>query len=173
MSIPVMRCKRHKIMSDSTSPKLTYLRFVPGHSRTYTEEDIAKRMEVTSSISVEDVLHVMRGFKRELKSILQKGDKVKINGLGTFHLSFNCTGTEDEKECTVRNIRKVNIRFSVDNTLRLVNDSTAGTRGAANNVEFYIKGDTTVTDTNTDSSGGTGDDTGGGDSSGGFVDPTA
>lgn len=45
---------------------------------------------------------------------------------------------EVEKDCTVKNIKRVNLRFKVDNTLRLVNDSTADTRGGNNNISFEI-----------------------------------
>jgi len=31
---------------------------------------------------------------------------------------------EQEKDCTVKNISRVNLRFKVDNSLRLANDST-------------------------------------------------
>ena len=36
----------------------------------------------------------------------------------------------------------MHIRFAVDNSLRLANDSTATTRGGENNVSFYIKSET-------------------------------
>ena len=138
MSIPVMRYQRNKLISDPTSQVMNYLKRVPGRTRTYSLEDVAAETEAIGGMSAEDVAHVMRSFVRSLRKILVKGDKVKIEKLGTFHSTFNCVGTVDEKDCTVKNIRKVNVRFAVDNTLRLVNDSIATTRGGANNVEFYI-----------------------------------
>ena len=121
MSIPVQRCKRNKILGDQASPELFYLKRVPGHTRSFTIDDV-----------------------------------------GTFHTTFNCTGAEEEKDCTVRNIRKVNVRFSVDNSLRLVNESNATTRAASNNVEFFIKGETATTGNNPGGNenpgGGGGDD---------------
>ena len=51
---------------------------------------------------------------------------------------MTCPGVEVEKDCTVKNIKRVNLRFKVDNTLRLVNDSTADTRGGNNNISFEI-----------------------------------
>lgn len=145
MSIPVMRYQRNKLISDPTSQVMNYLKRVPGHTRTYTLKDVAEEIETVGGMSAEDVDHVLSSFVRSLRKILVKGDKVKIDDFGTFYTSFNCLGTEDEKDCTVKNIRKVNIRFAVDNTLRLVNDSIATTRGAANNVEFYIKSDVAAT----------------------------
>lgn len=169
MSIPVMRCKRKKIMGDALSPELNYLKRVPGYMRVYTIDDVATETEALGAMSAEDVSHVMKSFVRSLRKILVKGDKVKIDGLGTFYTTFNCKGTEEEKDCSVRNIHKVNIRFAVDNTLRLVNDSIATTRGGVNNVEFYIK-----TDAPTTANGETPDDgNGGGNDDGGYVDPDA
>lgn len=171
MSIPVMRYKRNKQMGDSNSPVLNYLKRVPGFTRAYTTDDVAAETEAIGAMSAEDVSHVMKSFVRSLRKILVKGDKVKIDGLGTFYTTFNCEGTEDEKECTVKNIRRVNVRFAVDNSLRLVNDSVATTRGGANNVEFYIKTDVPATADDSGNSDG-GNDSGGGNSGGGGdIDP--
>lgn len=176
MSIPVQRYQRNKILGDPTSPELFYLRPIPGQTRSYTISDVAKEAEAISSISAEDMVHATQSFVRSLRKILVRGDKVKIDGLGTFHTTFNCVGTEDEKDCTVKNIRKVNIRFTVDNTLRLVNDSIATTRGADNNIEFYIKSDVAATSGNGgNGNGGNNPDPNPGDGGddGGFVDPAA
>lgn len=167
MAIPVQRYKRYKNLGDPSSLELFYLRPIAGYARCYTIDDVAAETETVGALSAEDMVHSLKAFIRSLRKILVKGDKVKIDGLGTFHTTFNCIGTEDEKDCTVKNIRKVNVRFSVDNTLRLVNDSTASTRNAANNVEFYIKGDTATSST------GGGNNSGGGDDDGGWVDPSA
>ncbi len=167
MNIPLVRYQRNRIVSDPQSEQYTYLRFEPGYSRTKTLEDFAQDIELIGSMSREDVVHVLQSATRLAKSTLKTGDKVKWDGLGTFYLSFNCTGTADPEDCTVRNIRKVNIRFRADSTMRMVNDTTATTRGGENNVKFYIKSDT---------SGNTGSNTGNGDGGddGGFTpDPNA
>ncbi len=57
---------------------------------------------------------------------------MKLNQLGTFHMTFRCPGMEASDKCTVRNISKVNIRFIPDKELKLVNGSTAVTRSPAN-----------------------------------------
>ena len=162
MAIPVMRYKRKKVLNDPASIELNYLKPVPGHTRTCKESDLCKEIEAIGAMSAEDVTHVMKAFVRSLRTILTRGDKVKIAGLGTFYTTFRCEGTEEEKDCTVKNISKVNVRFAVDNTLRLVNDSIATTRGAANNVEFYIKSDAATADSEQPAPGG-----------GGQIDPDA
>ena len=171
MSIPVMRYQRNQKLGDESSPLLYYLKRTPGHQRVFTEEDMAQEIEVTGAMSAEDVTHAFKAFKRVLRRILGQGDKAKINGLGTFYTTFSCTGSEEEKDCTVRNIHRVHIRFAVDNSLRLVNESTATTRGGENNVQFYIKGqaDASTSDNEGNNSGGSGSG-GGGDE---FIDPSA
>lgn len=166
MGVPVKRCKRHKVVGDTTSPLLNYLCQEPGSFKTVTMQKIAQRMERVGSLSAQDALHVMQNFVVELKEELTQGNKVKVDGLGTFYITFATEGTEEEKDCTVKKIKRVNIRFSVDNSLRLVNDSTATTRGGANNVQFYIKGETATTST------GNGGTSGGGDDDD-FIDPEA
>ena len=64
---------------------------------------------------------------------------MKIDGLGTFHITLSSEGTEKEKDCTVRCIRKVNVRFVADKALHLVNTSHTTTR-SENNVDFVLAG---------------------------------
>ncbi|NDV59041.1 DNA-binding protein [Bacteroides sp. 519] len=167
MSIPVKRVKRKQILSDPASPELYYLVLEPGKSDVVTEDDLADDAEMIGGMSREDAIHILGILIRRMRFYLTKGNKVKIGGLGTFHLTFHNKGTEEEKDCTVRNINKVNIRFKVDKNLRMVNESTVATR-SDNSVKFYIKGETT-----TGSSGGGNDDGGDDDSGGGWIDPTA
>ena len=159
MAVPVKRYKRHKKIGDTTSPVYNYLRQEPGSYKVITMDKIAKRMERAGALSAQDALHTIQNFIIELKEELVEGNKVKVDGLGTFHITFACEGTEAEKDCTVKKIKRVNVRFFVDNSLRLVNDSTATTRGANNNVQFYIKGETEALSTgNNDGNNGDDDD---------------
>lgn len=166
MGVPVRRFQRRLNVGDATSPMYYYLRQEPGSFKTYTIRTLSKRIEVTGSLSAQDVTHSVDAFIRELKEQLAEGNKVKIDGLGTFYITFACTGTEKEKDCTVKNISRVHVRFKVDNEFRLANDSTATTRGIDNNVKFYIK-----SDANTSSSSDPGNTGGKGDDD--YVDPKA
>jgi predicted histone-like DNA-binding protein len=179
MSIPVMRYMRKKILGDPTSEELYYLKPVPGHSRTVTEEDVAAETEAIGALSAEDVVHVMRAFVRSMKKILVRGDKVKIPGFGIFYTTFNSEGTGDEKECTVKSIKRINVRFTASNKLRFVNDSNAETRGATNNVEFYIKSEAKTANANPAgendeaANGGAGNGDGGAGNDEAYVDPNS
>jgi len=164
MGVPVKRYKRRKNIGNASSPWLHYLRQEPGSFKTVSMRKIAQRMERVGAMSAQDAIHVIENFVIELKNELVEGNKVKVDGLGIFHMTFACEGTEEEKDCTVKKIKRVNVRFSVDNSLRLTNDSTATTRGGDNNVQFYIKGETSATE---------GDNSGNNGGGGVIVDPNA
>ena len=97
----------------------------------------------------------IEAFVEQLRLSLTQGDKVKVDGLGTFHITLSSEGAEKEKDCTVRSIRKVNVRFVADKALQLVNTSHATTRGE-NNVDFILaaKGDGEGDDDGNSGSGG-------------------
>lgn len=157
MSVPVKRYQRRKNITDPTSDLLYYLKQEPGSSQVKTIQQLAEEIETIGGMSAEDVTHVMKAFFRRLRAVLTDGNRVKIDGLGTFLITFNTEGAKEEKDCTVRNIRKVNVRFIADKALRLVNDSNAATRGG-NNVRFYIKADQTTAQGGGTTPGGEEDD---------------
>lgn len=138
LTVPVVRYSRNKKIGDKNSPLIYLLKPKPGSAKMYTIDLLASEIEAIGSMSVEDVIHVMKSFVRTMRKVLVAGDKVKVDGLGIFYTSLSCPGVELEKDCTVKNIKRVNLRFKVDNTLRLVNDSIASTRGGNNNINFEI-----------------------------------
>ena len=134
-TVTVVRYKRRKRIGDEKSPMVYALKLKSGEAKIYSIETLAREIESIGSLSVEDVSHVMKSFVRAMKKVLVAGDKVKVDGLGIFYTTLTCPGVEQEKDCTVKNISRVNLRFKVDNSLRLANDSTATTRGGENNRE--------------------------------------
>ena len=58
-------------------------------------------------------------------------------GLGAFEGTLTCLPGETEKECTVKNIKRVNVRFIPDKAMKLVNASRSMTR-SPNNVTFAM-----------------------------------
>lgn len=137
-TVTVVRYKRRKLIGDDKSPLVYSLRPKCGDAKMYSISALAREIESVGSLSAEDVIHVMKSFVRAMKKVLVDGNKVKVEGLGTFYTTLTCPGVEVEKECTVRSISRVNLRFKVDNSLRLVNDSTASTRGGENNIVFSL-----------------------------------
>ena len=143
MNVSVERYQRRKYVSQENSPMLYYVRQKSGTVRVMDVEKLADAIEANSSLTAGDVKHAIEAFVEQLRLSLTQGDKVKIDGLGTFHITLCSEGTEKEKDCTVRIIRKVNVRFVADKALHLVNASHTSTR-SENNVEFVLasKGDT-------------------------------
>ena len=168
MNVLVERYQRRKYVNQENSQMLYYVRQKSGTVRVMDINKLADAIEANSSLTAGDVKHAIEAFVEQLRLSLTQGDKVKIDGLGTFHITLSSEGTEKEKDCTVRSIRKVNVRFVADKALQLVNTSHATTRGE-NNVDFILtaKGDGESTDDGKD--GGSGD--GGG--SGEAPDPAA
>ena len=165
-TVTVVRYKRRKRIGDEKSPMVYALKLKSGEAKIYSIETLAREIESIGSLSVEDVSHVMKSFVRAMKKVLVAGDKVKVDGLGIFYTTLTCPGVEQEKDCTVKNIERVNIRFKVANTLRLVNDSNASTRGGANNITFELVSE----DGNSSGGNSGGGNTGGDGGDGGIED---
>lgn len=132
MDVIVERYQRRKIVSDKNSPLLYYLRQKPKTCGTVDIDVLATNIQKNCAMTKGDVKHVIEALVEEIQMNLANGDKVKLNQLGTLHMTFRCPGVEASDKCTVRNISKVNIRFVPDKGLRLVNGSTAETRSSAN-----------------------------------------
>lgn len=160
MNVLVERYQRRKYVNQSDSKMLYYIRQKSGNVRVMDTNKLADAIEANSSLTAGDVKHAIEAFVEQLRLSLTQGDKVKIGGLGTFHITLSSVGSEKEKDCTVRSIRRVNVRFVADKELQLVNTSHATTRGE-NNVDFILAGKDEG-----NGSGGSGGNGGGGNDSG-------
>lgn len=163
MDVIVERFQRRKIVSNPASPMLYYLRQKPKTCGTVDIDVLAASIQKNCAMTKGDVKHVIEALVEEIQGNLANGDKVKLNQLGTFHMTFRCPGMEASDKCTVRNISKVNIRFIPDKELKLVNGSTAVTRSPAN-VGFVLdkpeEGGSGGGNQGGGSGGGSGDDQG-------------
>ena len=157
MDVLVERYQRRKYVNQENAPMLYYIRQKSGNVRVMDIDTMATAIESKSALTAGDVKHTIEAFVEQLRASLTQGDKVKIDGLGTFHITLCSEGTEKEKDCTVRSIRRANVRFVADKALHLVNASHTSTR-SENNVEFVLasKGDTEG-----ENAGGGGGNTGG------------
>ncbi len=132
MDVLVERFQRRKDVSDKSSPLMFYLRQKPKTCGTVDVDVLAASIQKNCAMTKGDVKHVIEALVEEIQGNLANGDKVKLNQLGTFHMTFRCPGVATSDKCTVKNISKVNIRFVPDKELRLVNGSNAETRSSAN-----------------------------------------
>ena len=173
MNVLVERYQRRKNVSQEDSQVLYYVRQKSGTVRVMDVNKLADAIEANSSLTAGDVKLAIEAFVEQLRLSLTQGDKVKIDGLGTFHITLSSEGTEKEKDCSVRCIRKVNVRFVADKALHLVNTSHTTTR-SENNVDFVLagKGDAKGGSEGGGSEGGNGGGSGEGDD-GETPDPAA
>ncbi len=160
MEVLVERYQRRKQVSDKTSPKLFYLRQIPKTCGKVSMKTLAAAVQKNCAMTKGDVNHVIEALVEEIQANLANGNKVKLDQLGTFHMTFRCPGVETADKCTVKNITRVNIRFVPDKELRLVNGSMTRTESSAN-VSFAL--DKEDDDKKPDSGGDSGN-TGGSDS---------
>lgn len=158
-TVTVVRYQRNKILTDKSSPQVTALKRKPGTSTVFDIERLANEIEELGGMSAEDVVHVTKSIVRNMKRKLTDGFSVKLDDFGIFYTTFHCKSTESPEDCTVKNIDRVNIRFKVDSSLRLVNDSVATTKSAPNNITFELE----TAKKNGDSSGGNNGGGGSGD----------
>ena len=167
MDVLVERYQRKKYVNQEDAPLLYYIRQKSGNVRVMDVDTMATAIESKSSLTAGDVKHTIEAFVEQLRLSLTQGDKVKIDGLGTFHITLTSDGTETMKDCTVRSIRRVNVRFVADKALKLMNSSHTSTR-SENNVEFVLasKGDTEGGNAGGGNTGGGGNSEGGGNSGG-------
>ena len=79
---------------------------------------LAKHISEHGSVFTEDVVEgVMKKFKTCLLEMLLESKKVKINGLGTFYLTAECTkgGADKEEDFNVnQHLKALHIRFLPD-----------------------------------------------------------
>lgn len=173
MNVSVERYKRKKNVSLPDSEMLYYIRQKTGTVRVMDIDKLAASVEAKSSLTKGDMKHCVQAFVEELRLSLTQGDKVKVKGLGTFHITLSSVGSVKEKDCTVRSIRKVNVRFVASKELQLVNASHATTRGE-NNVEFVMGGKNEGDGNDSGEGGGNEGGSGGGNDGGGEApDPAA
>ena len=140
MDVLVERYQRRKYVNQEDAPMLYYIRQKAGNVRVMDVDTMAAAIESKSSLTAGDVKHTIEAFVEQLRLSLTQGDKVKIDGLGTFHITLTSDGTEvKKKDCTVRSIRRVNVRFVADKALKLINSSHTSTQ-SDNNVVFALGG---------------------------------
>ena len=118
MDVLVERYQRRKYVNQEDAPLLYYIRQKSGNVRVMDVDTMATAIESKSSLTAGDVKHTIEAFVEQLRLSLTQGDKVKIDGLGTFHITLTSDGTETMKDCTVRSIRRVNVRFVADKALK-------------------------------------------------------
>lgn len=97
MNVLVERYQRRKYVNQPDSQMLYYVRQKSGTVRVMDINKLADAIEANSSLTAGDVKHAIEAFVEQLRLSLTQGDKVKVDGLGTFHITLSSEGRKRER----------------------------------------------------------------------------
>lgn len=90
----------------------------PVYSDTLEIRDLLQEISYASSVTPSDVRAVTDSLVEILQRYLVRGNKVKVDGIGTFKLSFNGSGKETSKDVSANDIYNAKVTFLSDKKLR-------------------------------------------------------
>ena len=116
----------------------TYGRLV--HQDTMNTSDLCRHMMKHGTIFTSDVVKgVVEKFIQCFEELLMEGNKIKLDGLGTFYLSINTEGVVDEKDFTANNVKAIRVKFIGDQS----KESEYATKMLTNKARFRSLGEET------------------------------
>ena len=114
----------------------TYGRLV--HQDTMNTSDLCRHMMKHGTIFTSDVVKgVVEKFIQCFEELLMEGNKIKLDGLGTFYLSINTEGVIDEKDFTANNVKAIRVKFIGDQS----KESEYATRMLTSKAKFRSLGE--------------------------------
>lgn len=96
----------------------------PVYNGTYSLDELSKYIANISTVSEIDVAGVLRGFVKVFPELLQQGNRIDLEGVGMFSLNFETLPSDKAEDVTVKNIKKVKIKFSTEYKLKLAVEKT-------------------------------------------------
>lgn len=92
----------------------------PVYEKTIRTNDFVKEISHATSLTPTDVRAVIMEVTEIFQRYLVRGHKVKIDGIGTFKISFSGVGEATPEMLTASNIDKSSVRvtFVADSTLK-------------------------------------------------------
>ena len=82
---------------------------------TMNTSDLCRHMMKHGTIFTSDVVKgVVEKFINCFEELLMEGNKIKLDGLGTFYLSINTEGVSDSDKFTANNVKAIRIKFIGD-----------------------------------------------------------
>ena len=116
----------------------TYGRLV--HQDTMNTSDLCRHMMKHGTIFTSDVVKgVVEKFIQCFEELLLEGNKIKLDGLGTFYLSINTEGVATEKDFTANNVKAIRVKFIGDQS----KESEYATKMLTNKARFRSLGEET------------------------------
>jgi predicted histone-like DNA-binding protein len=91
----------------------TYARLI--HQDTMTTNDLCRHIMKHGTIFTPDVVKgTIERFIMCFEELLLEGNKIKLDGLGTFYLTISTEGAADADKFTASNVKSVRVRFLPD-----------------------------------------------------------
>ena len=79
----------------------------------YDAKRLAKDIEKESTVSQTDVMAVLNAIPKVMTRYLAEGHSVKLDGIGSFHLIFECkkTGVDKPEEVSIDQVTNIKVQF--------------------------------------------------------------
>ncbi|WP_455638683.1 HU family DNA-binding protein [Parabacteroides sp.] len=90
----------------------------PVYDGTVNTNFIGRQIAGRSSLTIGDIMNVLSNFFDEIPTYLLLGQTVKLDGLGTFRISFTSDGADTEDTFKVGSIKNARILFTPDPAFR-------------------------------------------------------
>ena len=127
----------------------TYGRLV--YVDTLDTSDLCRHMMKHGTIYTPDVVKgVVERFVMCFEELLLEGNKIKLDGLGTFYLSVSTEGVVNEDQFTANNVKAIRIKFIGDQS----KESEYATKMLTSKAKFQSMGSKAASE---NESGGSGD----------------
>lgn len=90
----------------------------PVYDGTVNTKFISRQIAGRSSLTTGDIMNTLSNFFDEIPTYLLLGQTVKLDGLGTFRISFTSDGAADEDSFTAGYIKNARVIFTPDPAFR-------------------------------------------------------
>ena len=114
---------------------------------TMNTSDLCRHMMKHGTIFTSDVVKgVVEKFINCFEELLMEGNKIKLDGLGTFYLSINTEGVSDKDKFTANNVKAIRIKFIGDQS----KESEYATKMLTNKAKFQSLGNESASESEDD-----------------------
>ena len=120
---------------------------------TMNTSDLCRHMMKHGTIFTSDVVKgVVEKFINCFEELLMEGNKIKLDGLGTFYLSVSTEGADNEEQFTANNVKAIRIKFIGDQS----KESEYATKMLTSKAKFQSMGNESASESEDDENGGAG-----------------
>jgi predicted histone-like DNA-binding protein len=83
------------------------------------EKEVAQKLADETTLNPKEAEMAVSQLTKVVSGLLLEGHTVQLGSLGSFRVTIIAEGAETEAEVTVGNIKKVNVRFSESEELKM------------------------------------------------------